>query len=54
MPRTVGSALYEKFGFETSYKKFSLVSEVMLLTYTNLASGDIEAKFRFSVFINFG
>lgn len=54
MPKTAGSALYGKFGFETSYKKFSLGSEVMLPKYTNLASGDIEAKFRFSVFVNFG
>lgn len=54
MPRTAGSALYGKLGFEVSYKKFSLGSELMLPAYTNLASGDIEAKSRFSVFVNFG
>ncbi|QIG88505.1 transporter [Chryseobacterium sp. POL2] len=54
MPRTAGSALYGKLGFEFSYKKFSLGSELMLPAYTNLASGDIEAKSRFSVFVNFG
>jgi len=54
MPRTAGSALYGKLGFEASYKKFSLGSELMLPAYTNLASGDIEARSRFSVFVNFG
>ncbi|PZU86378.1 MAG: hypothetical protein DI529_08790 [Chryseobacterium sp.] len=54
MPRTAGSALYGKLGFEMAYKKFSLGSEVMLPAYTNLAGGDIEAKSRFSLFVNFG
>ena len=54
MPRTAGSALYGKLGFEVSYKKFSLGSELMLPAYTNLAGGDIEAKSRLSVFVNFG
>lgn len=54
MPRTAGSALYGKLGFELSYKKWSLGSEVMLPTYTHLAGGDIEAKSRLSVFLNFG
>lgn len=54
MPRTAGSALYGKIGFEVSYKKWSIGSEVMLPAYTNLASGDIEAKSRFGVFVNFG
>lgn len=54
VPRTSGSALYGKLGFETSYKKLSLGSELMLPFYTNLASQDIEAKSRFSVFVNFG
>ncbi len=54
LPNTAGSALYGKLGFETSYKKFSLGGEVMLPAYSNLAGGDIEARSRFSVFINFG
>ncbi|MEC5172482.1 hypothetical protein QF024_001193 [Chryseobacterium nepalense] len=54
MPKTAGSALYGKLGFEASYKKFSLGSEVMLPAYTNLAGGDIEAKSRFSIFLNVG
>lgn len=54
LPKTAGSALYGKFGFEASYKKFSLGTELMLPTYTNLEGGDIEAKSRFSIFINFG
>ncbi|REC44934.1 transporter [Chryseobacterium sp. 5_R23647] len=54
LPKTAGSALYGKLGFEASYKKVSLGTELMLPTYTNLAGGDIEAKSRFSVFINFG
>jgi len=54
LPKTAGSALYGKLGFEVSYKKVSLGTELMLPTYTNLAGGDIEAKSRFSVFINFG
>jgi len=54
MPRTAGSALYGKLGFEASYKKISIGSELMLPTYTNLAAGDIEAKSRFSLFVNFG
>ncbi|WP_312389346.1 transporter [Chryseobacterium sp.] len=54
LPRTAGSALYGKLGFEASYKKFSLGSEIMLPVYSNLAGGDIQAKSRFSVFLNFG
>ena len=54
LPKTAGSALYGKMGFEASFKKLSLGTELMLPTYTNLAGGDIEAKSRFSVFINFG
>jgi len=54
LPKTAGSALYGKLGFEASYKKFSLGTEVMLPAYTNLAGGDIEAKSRFSIFLNFG
>ena len=54
MPRTAGSALNGKIGFEASYKKWSIGSEVMLPAYTNLASGDIEAKSRFGLFVNFG
>jgi len=54
MPNTAGSALYGKFGFEASYKKFSLGSEIMLPAYSHLAGGDLEARSRFSVFLNFG
>lgn len=54
LPKTVGSAFYGKLGFEASYKKFSLGTEVMLPVYSDLAAGDIEAKSRFSVFLNFG
>jgi hypothetical protein len=54
LPNTAGSALYGKLGFEASYRKFSLGSEIMLPAYSNLAGGDIEAKSRFSIFINFG
>lgn len=54
LPNTAGSALYGKIGFETSYKRFSLGSEVMLPVYSRLAGGDIEAKSRFSIFLNLG
>lgn len=54
LPKTAGSALYGKFGFETSFKKLSLGTELMLPAYTNLAGGDIESKSRFSLFVNFG
>lgn len=54
LPNTAGSALYGKLGFEASYKRFSLGSEVMLPVYSNLAGGDIEAKSRFSIFLNIG
>lgn len=54
MPKTAGSALYGRLGFETSYEKFSLGSEVMLPVYSHLAGGDIEAKSRFSIFLNIG
>lgn len=53
LPKTAGSALYGKLGFEWSYKKVSLGSELMLPAYSQLASGDIEAKSRFSLFLNF-
>ena len=54
LPKTAGSALYGKLGFEWSYKKVSLGSELMLPAYSQLASGDIEAESRFSLFLNFG
>ena len=54
LPRTSGDALYGKLGFELGYKKWSLGSELMLPVVSNLGSGDIEAKSRFSVFLNFG
>lgn len=54
LPNTSGSALYGKLGFEMSYRKVSLGSEMMLPAYSNLAGGDIEARSRFSVFVNFG
>lgn len=54
LPNTSGSALYGKLGFEMSYHKISLGSEMMLPAYSNLAGGDIEARSRFSVFVNFG
>lgn len=54
MPGTSGSALYGKLGFEVSYKKFSLGSELMLPAYNRLAGGDIEATSRLSLFLNFG
>ncbi len=54
MPKTAGSALYGKAGFEVSFRKFSLGTELMLPAYTNLAGGDIEARSRFSLFLNFG
>ena len=54
MPKTAGSALYGKAGFEVSFSKLSLGTELMLPAYTNLAGGDIEAKSRFSLFVNFG
>ena len=54
LPKTAGSALYGKLGFEASYQKISLGTELMLPAYTKLAGGDIAAKSRFSVFLNFG
>ncbi|WP_294215785.1 transporter [uncultured Chryseobacterium sp.] len=54
LPNTAGSALYGKLGFEAAYKRFSLGSEVMLPAYSHLAGGDIEAKSRFSIFLNIG
>lgn len=54
LPNTAGSALYGKLGFEASYQRISLGSEVMLPVYSNLAGGDIEAKSRFSIFLNIG
>lgn len=54
LPNTAGSALYGKLGFETSYKRFSLGSEIMLPVYSRLAGGDIEAKSRLSIFLNIG
>lgn len=54
MPDTAGTALYGKLGFEASYKKWSLGTEVMLPAYTRLAGGTIEAKSRLSIFMNFG
>lgn len=54
LPNTAGSALYGKLGFEASYKKLSLGTEVMLPMYTHLAGGNIEAKSRLSIFLNIG
>ncbi|RMZ61082.1 transporter [Chryseobacterium nematophagum] len=54
LPKTSGSALYSKLGFEASYKNLSLGSELMLPTYSRLAGGDIVARSRFSIFLNVG
>lgn len=54
MPNTSGSAFYGKLGFETAFKKISLGTELMLPIHSNLANGDIEAKSRFGIFLNFG
>lgn len=54
IPRTAGSALYGKLGFETSYKKWSVGSEFLWPAYSNLAHQDIAAKSRFSLFFNVG
>ncbi len=54
LPDTAGNALYGKVGFETAYKRFSLGSEVMLPVYSHLTGRDIEAKSRFSIFLNVG
>lgn len=54
LPNTAGSALYGKLGFELSYKKWSLGSEMMLPAYNKLANGDIKAKSRLGIFVNFG
>lgn len=52
--RTSGDALYGKAGFELGYKKWSMGSELMLPVVSNLGSGDVEARSRVSVFVNFG
>ncbi|KAA0128727.1 transporter [Chryseobacterium sp. SN22] len=54
LPNTAGSALYGKFGFEAAYKRISLGNEIMLPVYSDLAGGDLEAKSRFSLFMNIG
>lgn len=54
LPRTSGDALYGKIGFELGYQKWSLGSELMLPVVSELGSGDVEAKSRFSIFLNFG
>lgn len=54
IPRTSGNAFYSKIGVETSLNKISLGSELMLPLRSNLAGGDIEARSRVSVFVNFG
>ncbi|NLN33379.1 MAG: transporter [Flavobacteriaceae bacterium] len=52
--RTSGDALFGKAGFELGYKNWSLGSEWMLPVVSNLGSNDIEARSRFSFFLNFG
>lgn len=54
LPDTSGSALYGKFGFEAACKGVSLGSEIMLPVYSDLAGGSLEAKSRFSLFLNVG
>lgn len=54
LPDTAGSALYGKLGFEAAFKKVSLGSEIMLPVYSGLAGGSLEAKSRFSLFLNVG
>ena len=54
LPETSGNAFYGKVGFEASYKKWSLGTELMLPIHSDLASGDIEGKYRIGIFLNFG
>jgi len=54
LPDTAGSALYGKLGFEAAFRKVSLGGEIMLPVYSALAGGNLEARSRFSLFLNIG
>lgn len=53
VPLTEGNVLFSKAGIELGYNKFSLGINVMLPLQQNLTGGRVEAKYRFSVNLNY-
>ncbi|MFZ4678782.1 MAG: transporter [Flavobacterium sp.] len=51
--KTSGDILFGKLGFEIGKKKFSVGANAMLPINQNLASGRVEAKYRWSVNLNY-
>jgi hypothetical protein len=52
--KTSGSIIFGKLGFEMEKNKFSLGANIMLPINQNLASGRVEAQYRWSVNLNYG
>jgi hypothetical protein len=53
LPDTSGDILFGKFGFEAGKDKFSIGVNAMLPINQNLANGNIEANYRWSVNLNY-
>ncbi len=51
--KTSGDILFSKFGFELGKEKLSLGANVMLPINQNLSAGRVEAKYRWSVNLNY-
>jgi len=51
--KTAGDILFGKLGFELGKNKFSLGANVMLPVNQNLSAGRVEAKYRWSVNLNY-
>jgi hypothetical protein len=50
---TAGSILFSKIGFEWGIGKWSLGSNLLVPLRQNLIAGNVEAKFRFALNINY-
>ena len=53
LPKTAGSALFGKIGFELGRNAFSLGANAMLPIQQNLTGGNVEANYRWSINLNY-
>ena len=53
MQETAGSILFSKIGFEWGIGKWSLGSNLLVPLRQNLIAGNVEAKLRFALNVNY-
>ena len=53
VPNTAGDVIFSKFGLEAGRNKLSVGVSAMLPINQNLSNGNIEAKYRWTVNLNY-